>query len=160
MELVIIAAISDNNVIGKEGKLPWHIPEDLKRFKKLTLNYSVIMGRKTFESIGKALPDRINVVVTHDKNYQPIDVIVVHSFDEAIGKCKNYEKTFIIGGQSIFAEALNIADKLEITEVHETIDGDAYFPDFDKNEWKETKREDHGEYSFVTYVKAKQHEFL
>jgi dihydrofolate reductase len=155
MELVIIAAVSENNVIGKDGKLPWHIPEDLKRFKELTLNHSVVMGRKTFESIGKALPDRINVVVTRDTSYQPVDVVVVHSFEEAIKMCKNYEKTFVIGGQSVFAEAMPLADRLEITEVHKEVDGDTYFPEFDRNDWVETSREDHDEYSFVTYVRAK-----
>ena len=161
MQIVIIAAIAENGVIGKAGKLPWHIPEDLKRFKQLTIGHSVIMGRKTFESIGKPLVDRKNIVITNQKNYMPIqsagaasssDIIVVHSLKEAIKKCSG-GKAFIIGGQSVFEEALPIADRLEITEVHSSVDGDVFFPEIG-GEWKETAREDHDGFSFVTYLRV------
>ncbi len=150
MEIVIIAAISENNVIGKEGKLPWHIPEDLKHFKKLTMGHPIIMGRKTFESIGHALPGRKNIVITHNPELRKDDVVVCNSFQSALDEC-NDDKIFIIGGHSLFKEALRFADGLEITWVHKKIDGNVYFPDVDWNEWEEVGRSDRKEYSFVTY---------
>lgn len=160
-EIIIIAAVAENGVIGRQGKLPWHIPEDMKRFKQLTIGHPVIMGRKTFESLGKPLSGRKNIVITSQKNYMPIqsagaafssDIIVVHSLEEAIKKCSG-GKAFIIGGQSVFEEALPLADRLEITEVHRSVDGDVFFPEI-SGEWKETAREDHDGFSFVTYLRV------
>ncbi len=150
--LTIIAAISENNVIGKDGKIPWHISEDLKRFKSLTLGHSVIMGRKTFESLGKPLPERKNIVITHQKNYNPPEVTVVHSFEEALNLCSG--KVFVIGGSSVYREALPHADVLEITRVHKHVDGDVYFPVIG-NEWIEAKHEEKEGFSFVTYQRKK-----
>lgn len=155
--IALIAAVSINGVIGKDGKLPWHIPEDLKRFKEITRGKAVLMGRKTFESIieylGKPLPERKNIVITRQKNYEvPKDVLIYHSIESALAAHKN-EDIFIIGGAEIYRETMPLADKLYITEVHEIIEGDALFPNIEKEIWEETKREDHEAYSFVTYEK-------
>jgi dihydrofolate reductase len=146
--LVIIAAVSENNVIGKDGKIPWHISEDFRRFKSLTVGHTVIMGRKTFESLGRPLPERKNIVITHQKNYKPDGVLVAGSFADALRLSSG--KVFVIGGSSVYREALPHADILEITKVHKNVDGDVYFPVIG-NEWKETKKEDKEGFSFVTY---------
>jgi dihydrofolate reductase len=146
MELIIIAAVSENNVIGANGKLPWHISDDLKRFRSLTLGHPVIMGRKTFESIGRPLDKRLNVVITNQKNYKHDGVVVVHSMKDALAACRGNSKAFAIGGKSIFEEALPVARRLELTRVHKKVDGDAFFPEVDWGDWKETAR-----FSFVTF---------
>jgi len=155
--LSIIVAIAKNNCIGIKGKLPWNIPEDLEYFKKTTLNKTVIMGKNTFESIlsylGKPLPNRKNIVVALEKDYQvPVGVILHNSLNEAIASAKN-EDAFIIGGASIYAQAFPLADKLYITHVNQTVDGDAFFPVIDKTQWREEWREDHDGFSFVRYIK-------
>ena len=157
MELTIIAAISENGVIGKSGKLPWHYSEDLKRFKQLTLNHSVLMGRKTYESIlnykGCPLENRTNIVLSSKKYYNSIEgVIFVNSLDEALNKVRG-EKVYIIGGEKVYRLTLPLANKMEITKIHKIVEGDAFFPEYNKDEWKEVKREDREEYSFLTYKK-------
>lgn len=147
MELILIAAISDNYVIGKNNKIPWKIPEDIKRFKELTTRHTVVMGRKTYESIGKPLPKRKNIVVTKSGLKQE-GIIVAHSIDEALQQCEG--KTYIIGGQQIYEQTINLADVLEITRVHKIVEGDAFFPRI-SDEWKETARINKEGYSFVTY---------
>ena len=151
-EIVIIAAVAENDVIGREGKLPWHIPEDMKHFRSLTLNHPVIMGRKTFESLGRPLDKRTNIIITSQKNYKPEGMVIAHSLEEALEKCSG-AIAFIIGGQRVFEDALPIADRLEMTVVHRIVDGDAFFPDVDWREWREINREDHEGFSFVTYVR-------
>ncbi|MBI4009661.1 MAG: dihydrofolate reductase [Candidatus Aenigmarchaeota archaeon] len=155
-EIIIIAAVSENNVIGKDGKIPWNIKEDLQRFRKLTLNNPVIMGRKTYESLPvKPLKDRINIVLTRQKDFNPPGIIVKKSLEDAIEFCKNYDKVFIIGGQAVFEDGLKIADTLELTRVHKNYDGDAFFPEINFGEWV-LKNKDVGEdYSFLTYVRKK-----
>lgn len=156
----IIVAMANNHVIGKSNDLPWYLPADLKHFKELTTGHSVIMGRKTFDSIvqrlGKPLPNRTNIVVTRDQDYKYDGVTVAHSIEEAIQKAKGQE-VFIIGGEQIFNLALSLTDQLIITEVNADIDGDTYFPEYDKNAFKEVARENHTkddknpyDYSFVT----------
>jgi dihydrofolate reductase len=132
MIISIIAAIGKNRELGKENKLLWHIPEDLKRFKKLTSGHSVIMGRRTFESIDKPLPDRTNIIITRDTNFYMEGLIVVHSLEEAISEATKYEKTeaFIIGGASIYKQALVIADKLYLTIVYSSFNADVFFPEY------------------------------
>lgn len=152
-EIVIIAGVSENNVIGVAGKLPWHISEDLKHFRELTMGHSVVMGRKTFESIGKPLAGRLNIVITNQTDYKPDGVVVVNSLEQALKTCKNHKFTFIIGGQLVYEQAMPLADRLEITRINRKVDGDAFFPKIDFIDWEETNREDHGEYSFVTYVR-------
>ncbi|MBI5392724.1 dihydrofolate reductase [Candidatus Woesearchaeota archaeon] len=153
MEIIIIAAIADNNVIGKDNKLPWHYKEDFQHFKQLTLNHIVVMGRKTFESIGKPLLNRINIVVSRNKSLIIEGCTIVHSLQDAIIFCKknNIEKMFIIGGSSLFGEGLHFADTMELTLVHKDVEGDIYFPVWNKNQWNEVSREDKGEFSFVRY---------
>jgi len=151
----IIVAIAKNNVIGKSNELPWYIPEDLKHFKKITEGKTVLMGRKTFESIvarlGKPLPNRQNVVVTKDPEFSPPpDVHVFGDLDRALGAFKDKD-LFIIGGASIYKQTIDKSDKLYITEVDQTIDGDAFFPEIDLNKWKEASRDPHEGFSFVTY---------
>ncbi len=136
----IIAAIGSNRELGKNNKLLWHIPEDLERFKELTLMHPVIMGRKTYESIGKPLPDRLNIIVTHDRNFKAEGCLVTYSLEEAIELAKGEpsftkvsagkEEIFIIGGGQIYEQAINIADKLYLTIVKGTYDADTFFPDY------------------------------
>jgi dihydrofolate reductase len=154
----IIAALSENNVIGKNNKLPWHISEDLKRFKQLTLHHPVIMGRKTFVSIGKPLPGRTNIVITRDENYKAEDVTIVHSLKEAlnVAKEKAEEEIFIIGGAQIFEQTIKVVDKLYLTLVKGNFDGDAYFPDysaFSKIVSQQTSRDQNYSYTFLDLTK-------
>lgn len=138
----IIAAIGENRELGKDNKLLWHIPEDLKRFKELTLNHPVIMGRKTCESIGRALPRRVNIVVTRDKNYQMEGCLMVHSLEEAIELASDKPATayamagkkeiFIIGGGQIYQQAISIADKLYLTVIKGKYEADTFFPDYSR----------------------------
>lgn len=158
--ITIIAAIANNNALGKNNKLIWHLPADLIRFKKTTLNHFVIMGRKTFESLNKPLPNRTNVVVTRNKNYKAEGCIVVHSLKEAIEVSKDEENVFILGGAKIYEQAIEFADKLDLTLVYENFEADAFFPEIDKNIWKEITRQDlkadeknKYNYSFITYTK-------
>lgn len=158
--ITIIAAIANNNALGKDNELIWHLPADLKRFKKTTSGHYIIMGRNTFESIGKPLPNRTTVIITRNKNYQADGCIIVHSLSEALEVSKSDETPFIIGGAQIYEQALSIADRLDITEVHHTFDADAYFPLIDNSIWKEESRVYFGadkknkyDYSFVSYYK-------
>ena len=157
--VTLIAAIGANNEIGKDNKLIWHLSDDLKRFKKLTSNHSIIMGRKTFESFPKALPNRTNIVITRDKHYKAENATIVNSLEEALDISKEDQQPFIIGGGEIYKQALDLAQKIELTQVHETFDADTFFPELN-NSWKEVSREDcykdekHDyNYSFVTYVR-------
>ena len=128
----LIAALSENRVIGKGNSLPWHIPEDLKHFKEVTSGHPVIMGRKTFESIGRLLPKRLNIVISRDKSYVVEGATMTHSLEETIAIAGNYDKKeiFVIGGGQIFEQSINRADRLYLTIVHTDIEGDAFFPDF------------------------------
>ena len=140
MIISIIAAIAENNVIGNDNKLIWHISEDLRHFKKLTLGRPVIMGRKTFESLGKPLPGRTNIVITRNKSFEAEGCITVNSFDEALAAADGNDP-FVIGGQSIYEAALPVADVLYITRIYRKGEGDAFFPEI-SDEWKEIERTD------------------
>ena len=149
----LIAAVGKNLVIGNENKLIWKIPNDLKRFRELTSGKSVIMGRKTFESIGKPLPNRKNIIITRDKNYSAQGCIVVHSAKEAINFAGEGE-VMVIGGAQIYKLFLPTASKMYLTLVDKNFDGDAYFPRWKDSEWKITFEENHDEefkYSFVNF---------
>ncbi len=158
-ELTIIVAASDNDAIGKHNKLIWHISDDLKRFKSFTNGHHIIMGRKTFESFPKPLPNRTHVVITRNLNYQvPEGVILVNSLEDAIKACSQDSQPFIIGGGEIYKQAILIADKIEITRVHESFEADTFFPKIDPAVWKETANVFHEKsdkndysYSFLTY---------
>jgi len=155
----LVVAKSDNNVIGHDNQLIWHLPNDLKHFKEITTGHPIIMGRKTFESIGRALPNRTNIIITRNKNYSIENTKVAHSLNEALELAKEIdENIFIIGGGKIYEQALDLVDILEVTEVHENFEGDTYFPEIDLNVWKEISRIKHHkdeknkfDYSFVRY---------
>lgn len=155
----IICAMDENRGIGVDGKLPWRLPEDLKHFRQLTTGHTVIMGRKTFDSIldylGKPLPNRTNIVVTRNLSYSAAGATIATSIDKAINLAKKYEthETFIIGGGQIFTTTINQADKLYITQVKGHYQTDTYFPEIDPKAWSETARDDHGKFSFITYVR-------
>tara|TARA_B110000014_G_scaffold254192_1_gene234480 strand:+ start:2422 stop:2907 length:486 start_codon:yes stop_codon:yes gene_type:complete len=141
-KISIIVAMSQNSVIGINNQLPWHIAEDLKNFKKTTLNHCVIMGRKTYDSIGKPLNNRRNIVISRDSSLKIDGVEVVNSLEKAISMVKEALEIFIIGGEQIYSMALSLATHLYITKVDGHFKGDAFFPDLDQKEWKEIARED------------------
>lgn len=152
--------MAENQCIGKDNKMPWHLPEDLKRFKQLTMGKPVIMGRKTFESIigylGKPLPGRENIVVSKSGYKNDFDAPVFTSIACAIthAKTRSDDEIFIIGGAQIYTQSIEIADKIHLTQIHENVDGDAFFPPINQKEWKETDRsdftKDNLKYSFIT----------
>src|SRR5688572_29157185 len=141
--IYLIAALARNGVIGARGKLPWHLPEDLRHFKQLTLNHPVIMGRRTWESLGKALPRRENIVVTRRPGYETEGASVASSVEAAIALCMDEPLAFVIGGAEIYAAALPLADGLVLTEIDQDFEGDTRFPDWDRKQWRETQREAH-----------------
>ena len=159
-ELTIIAAVSINNVIGNNNKLIWKLSNDLKRFRNLTTNHSVIMGRKTFESLTNPLPDRDNIVITRDTNYSKPNIQVCSSIEDAINLTKTDTQPFIIGGGEIYSQTINIVDKIELTRVHEEFDGDAYFPEIPLDIFELINEENYNsdlenefDYSYLTYKK-------
>ena len=138
-----IVAASENNIIGKDGGLPWHLPNDFKYFKNKTWSMPVIMGRNTYESLKKELPGRINIVVTRRKDFHPSNVFVSHAIDDAIEKAKEGEakEIFIIGGGEIFKQTMEKVDRIYLTRVHTTLQGDTSYPEFDRSIWKLVKEE-------------------
>ncbi len=138
----LIVAMDENNLIGKMGDLPWRLPVDLKHFKRTTLGKPIIMGRKTWESIGRPLPKRQNIVVTRDKSYIAKGADVVHDLEEALAICHDAPEVMIIGGSSIYAAFLGRADRIYLTRVHARLDGDTHFPAFAEKSWLETARVD------------------
>ncbi len=142
--ITLIAAVAENGVIGVDGRLPWHLPADLKRFKALTWGRPIVMGRRTFESIGRPLPGRRNIVLTRDRGWRaPAKVVVAHDPDEALRLAGAAAEVMVIGGAEIYRLFLPRADRLELTEVDLAPRGDARFPAFDRSEWRETAREEH-----------------
>ncbi|MCF2516660.1 dihydrofolate reductase [Dyadobacter sp. CY351] len=164
MQISIIVAVSENGVIGKDNQLLWRLPDDLKHFKQLTLGHPMIMGRKTFESIGKPLPGRTSIVITSQKDFNAEGILVAHSLDEALDVARSLEESeaFVIGGGEIYKQSMPLADRLYVTEVKTIIDGDTYFEITDPGAWKETERivrevdERHKwKFEFVNYIKQK-----
>lgn len=164
MKLSMIVAVAENGVIGRNNALPWYLPNDLKYFKQTTMGKPVIMGRKTYESIGKPLPGRTNIVITRQADYQPEGVKVVNSVEaarelaESVCLIDGQDEAMIMGGAEIYALALPHTDRLYLTEVHADVEGDAFFPEYDKSLWQEVAREDFAaegpnpyNYSFVVY---------
>ncbi|MEO1766054.1 dihydrofolate reductase [Thiobacter aerophilum] len=154
----IIAAMAANRVIGKGNRLPWHLPEDLQHFKTLTMGHHIVMGRKTYDSIGRPLPGRTTVIVTRRPDYAAPDCIAVNSIDAALSVCHGDAEVFFVGGAEIYAQVLPIADRLYLTEIKRDFAGDARFPSFDSADWQEVSRERHVkengepfEYHFVIY---------
>jgi dihydrofolate reductase len=157
---ILIAATSQNNALGKDNKIIWHLPDDFKRFKELTSGHHIIMGRKTFESFPKPLPNRTHVVITRQKNYNPEGCFVVNSIEEAFEICPKTEDVFLIGGAEIYKLGLPFTNKIELTYINETFEADAFFPEIDFSEWKLTNEEFHSkdekhahDFSFQTYIK-------
>ena len=159
MKISLIAAVSKNGVIGEKNSLIWKLPEDMKRFRQLTAGKPVIMGRKTFESIGKPLPNRKNIIITRDKNYRAEGCIAVHSVDDALKAGKGAEEIMVIGGAQIYKQFLPIANRMYLTFIDKDFEGDAYFPEYNKNEWKEISREEHQNtqfnYAFLDFERVK-----
>jgi dihydrofolate reductase len=158
--IIMIAAVAENNALGKNNELVWHLPNDFKRFKSLTTGHHIIMGRKTFESFPKPLPNRTHVIITRQKDYHPEGCIVVDSMEKAIAVCPENETSFIIGGGEIYNLALPFTDKLEITRVHHNFEADAYFPVIDTGKWKEIQSEFNQkdekhlfDYTYQTFIK-------
>lgn len=157
-----IFAMSENRVIGKENKIPWYLPADFKHFKTITLGHPIIMGRKTFESIGKPLANRTNIIITRDKNYKADGCTIVNSLEDALmlATSIDQEEVFIIGGAEIYKQAMDNLDCVYLTIVHANIDGDTFLPELPSGEWKEIEKEVHRrdeknmyDYSFLTLVK-------
>jgi dihydrofolate reductase len=136
MNLSLIVAMSCDGIIGRDGALPWRLPNDLRRFKRLTMGHPVIMGRKTFESIGRVLPGRTSIVVTRQPDYRPAGVLVAHSMDEALDMASSSDEAFVIGGGQIYAAALARVDRMYVTEVQGEVAGDTFFPDWDRAGWQ------------------------
>ncbi len=164
MKKSIIVAMAENRVIGINNKLPWYLPNDLKYFKSVTMGKPIIMGRKTFESIGKPLPGRLNIVITRNTEWQHSGVTVVHSLDDAFSKAEDtalidgVDEVMIIGGDQIYQTALDSVDRIYLTKVHAEIKGDAWFTEVDWGQWSEVAREDYKaegpnpyDYSFIAY---------
>jgi dihydrofolate reductase len=150
MSVSLIAAVSENNVIGHKGRLPWHLPDDLQRFRKLTGGKTVIMGRKTYESLGQPLPNRRNIIVTRQEGYRAEGCEVVHSLEEALRKASapspqtpGMEEVFVIGGAELYRQALALAHRLYLTRVHAQVEGEVFFPEVDWLQWREVAREGH-----------------
>ncbi len=156
MIVTLIVAVSSNNVIGKNNQLIWHLPADMKHFKQLTTGHTVFMGRKTYDSIGKPLPNRRNIVISRNiKNIAGCEVVA--SLEDGLKLCADEEEIFVIGGAEIYRQALPIANQIELTRVHQDFEGDTFFPKIDLQEWQETNRRDFVpdeknllSYSFIT----------
>jgi dihydrofolate reductase len=162
--ITIIAAIAKNNALGKDNDLIWHLPADLKRFKKITSGHHILMGRNTFESIGKPLPNRTTIIITRNKDYFKDGCLIAHSIEEAIDLVENDDAIYIIGGAQIYKETMRkgLADRLDVTLVHQEFEADAFFPEIDLKIWEEVNREDlkadeknKFDYSFLSYQKIK-----
>ena len=156
----LIAAMTKNRVIGIHNTLPWQLPADLQHFKKLTMGHPVIMGRKTYESIGRPLPGRANIIISRDDYPVPAECKLAHTLESAILLCTDYHEAFFIGGAQLYQQALPFADRLYLTEINTEIVGDAWFPEFDRQAWIETQREPHYdansgyEFDFVIYQRT------
>jgi dihydrofolate reductase len=161
VRLNIVVAMSMNRVIGRGGQLPWRLPADLKYFKNITMTHPIIMGRKTHESIGRALPSRLNVVVTRNVDFQAPGCEIANSLRQGMDVCGSANDVMIIGGATLYREALSMTERIYLTEVHVELDGDTLFPALHKDDWRESSREFHGaddanefDYSFVVFERA------
>ena len=157
--IYLVAAVASNGVIGVQGRLPWHLPEDLKHFKRLTLGHPIIMGRKTWESLGKALPGRENIVVTRAAGYEAPGAAVATSLEGALALCAGEPVAFVIGGERLFKDSLPIAAGLVMTEIQRDYQGDTWFPAYERSKWRETQLEAHTaadgmRFDFVLYEPA------
>ena len=154
--LALVVAVSDNGVIGRDGGLPWHIPEDLKRFKRSTIGHAILMGRGTFDSIERPLPGRRNIVITRQQGLVIEGCDVVNSLEDGIelARLGGDAEPRVVGGSAIYAAALPLTTRLILTEVHQHVEGDTFFPPFDRDEWREVARTDRPGFSFVELARA------
>lgn len=160
MIISVIAALAENNVIGKRNSLPWYLPADLAHFREITTGKPVIMGKNTYDSIGRPLPNRLNIVLSNDRNSKIEGCLVANSLEEALNYVLGAEEVMIIGGASIYKQFLPVAARMYLTRIHHDFEGDVYFPEFDEKEWQENSREDFKadlknpyNYSFITLEK-------
>jgi len=161
MTITLIAAAAENNALGKDNQMIWHLPDDFKRFKQLTSSHYIIMGRKTFDSLPGMLPNRTHVIITRQQDYTAENCIIANSLEEAIKACPQDEEVFVIGGGEIYKQSITIADKIELTRVHcTTPEADAFFPEIDPNKWELTEKVYHPkddkhkfDFTFETFVK-------
>ncbi len=156
--LSIIVAVADNNVIGINNTLPWHLPEDLRRFRALTTGHHIVMGRKTYESLGRLLPGRRTVIVTRNKNYQVEGALIANSLESALALCEDDNEPFLIGGAELYQAGITLANKLYLTKVNVSVEGDAFFADINLNDWHLSEKKDHIaesglEYSDLIYTR-------
>ncbi len=143
LKITLIVAAAENNAIGKDNQMPWHLPNDFKYFKRNTIGHSIVMGRKTFDSIGKPLPERRNIVLTRDQNYANSEVDVANSIQDVLTYCRDEREIFIIGGANIYEQTRALANRVLMTRVHTTIDGDAFFPELPESEWQLISQDKH-----------------
>lgn len=160
--IILIAAVAENNALGKNNDLLWHLPKDFKRFKEITSGHTIIMGRKTFESFPKLLPNRTHIIITRQKDYKREGCIVVQDLESALAICPKNDDVFVIGGGEIYAQSIHLADQLDITKVHYSFDADVYFPEIDLGIWElisdvfNAKDEKHlYDFSFQTFSRKK-----
>ncbi|GAA0871345.1 dihydrofolate reductase [Gangjinia marincola] len=158
--ITMIAAAAENDALGKENDLVWHLPDDFKRFKQITSGHFIIMGRKTFESFPKPLPNRTHIVITRQKDYQPEGCIVVHHLEDAFKLAEDESEVFVIGGGEIYDQAMPYADKIELTRVHGTFEADTFFPKIDDKNWEVIREQHHHKddrhdyaFTYLTYRK-------
>jgi dihydrofolate reductase len=162
MTVTLVAAMGANRVIGLDGDMPWHFPEDLAHFKRTTMGGTMVMGRKTFDAIGRALPGRRTIVVTRSADWSHDGVDVAHSLEEALAMAGNPSAAassasadvFVVGGGDVYAQALPLADRLVLTEIDESPHGDTFFPEWSRDEWEETSRDRAGDLAFVTWERT------
>ena len=160
-KITLIVAAAENNAIGKNNQMPWHLPNDFKYFKKNTLEHSIVMGRKTFDSIGKPLPERRNIILTRDMRYFSEEADVANSLNEVMNFCRDEREIFIIGGANVYEQTLPLAQRVLLTRVHTIVDGDAFFPTLSADEWKLVSAEKHEkdekhayDYTFEVYERV------
>ena len=158
MKLSLIVAMATNHTIGLNNKMPWHLSADLKKFKQITMGHPIIMGRKTFESIGRPLPGRQNIIISRNPHYEQQACLVFNNLDSALQSCAQADEVFVIGGATLYAATLAQADRLYITEIQQAFDGDTWFPEIDLQQWQEVTRKDISDdksvdfsYSFIVY---------
>ena len=161
MKISLIVAMAENRVIGVDNRMPWHLSADLKRFRKITSGNPIVMGRKTHESIGRPLPDRVNIVLTRDSSYQALGCIVVHNLEQAMRAAGEAAELMVVGGAGLYREFLPLADRIYLTLIHRAFDGDTFFPTIDWTEWREVAREEVEQdeqsalgYAFIDYERV------
>ena len=153
MTITVLAAMGANLVIGREGNMPWHLPQDLAHFKATTMGHVMVMGRKTYESIGRSLPGRRTIVITHQQGWHAPSVEVAHSLPEALALAGPAD-VFVVGGSDVYRQAIPFADQMLLTEIDQSPEGDAFFPAFSAENWRESAREAHDSFAFVTYERT------